>query len=177
MKKTLAILLTLMMAVCLMSVPALALADGGAAAPATDWLDVVIENALEIVTTLFVTLIGVFGVWLSSVIGKYEKFKTVNAAQKELIRMAQITVGELKQTVSDKLKAASKNGKLTGAQISELKTALVQKTKEKMSDAALDVLKAAAVDVNKLILGAGEDWIGQLNAQQGDTYNVSNVSN
>lgn len=173
MKKTLAILLSLMLVVIAMSVPAVALADNGAA-PVMDWRVVLIDNALEIVTAFVVTLIGVFGVWLTSVIGKHEKFKTVNAAQKELIRMAQITVGELKQTLADGLKAAAQNGKLTKADIARLNTKLLEKTKDKMSAAALDVLAAAAVDVNKLIIGAGEDWIGQISATVATTYNITN---
>lgn len=167
MKKTVAILIVLMLMIFVLSVPMVAMADNGATVPAVDWRATAVDTALEVAKVFAVTIIGVFGAWLTAVIGKNEKFKTVNAAQKELIRMAQISVGEIKQTVSDKYKTGNKNGKLTPAQIEELRKLLLQKTKDKMSAAALNVLTAAAVDINGLILGVGDDLIFKINSSEG----------
>lgn len=167
MKKTVAILIILMMMIFVLAVPMVSMADSGAAVPVVDWQATAVDTALEIAKVLAVTIIGVFGAWLTAVIGKNEKFKTVNAAQKELIRMAQITVGEIKQTVSDKYKIDNKNGKLTPAQVEELRDLLLKKTKDKMSVAALNVLTAAAVDINGLIIGVGDDLIFKINSSEG----------
>jgi len=177
MKKTFVLLITILTMILVMSFPMLALADSGAPEPAqaaetnapeaeTDAItNVLIENAVNIAATLVITLIGVLGVWLTNVFSRGEKLKNITAAQKELIKMAQITVGELKQTVSDKLKAAHTDGKLSKDEIKSLRADLVMKTKQKMSDPALALLEAASVDINNLILGTGDDWIDKLKTQ------------
>ena len=109
MQKKLILVLT---ALILLALPAVALADTGGTADATV-ADILIENAVNIAAAFFVALIGVFGAWLTAKLGKATQLDTVNHAQQELIKLAQITVGELKQTVVDCMKAASKDGKLT----------------------------------------------------------------
>jgi len=76
--------------------------------------------------------------------------------------MAQLTVGELQQTIVDGLKGSREDGKLTKEEISALGVALVQKTIEKMSASTHGLLDAAGVDIAALIHGAGEYWINQL---------------
>lgn len=123
---------------------------------------VLIETASQIITTLFVMLIGVLGTWLTARIGQNKKLEAINAAQQQLIACAQITVEELMQTVVADLKATREDGKLTESEIASLGHKLLVKTKEKMSDPAMNLLTAAAVDVNALIKGAGESWINAL---------------
>lgn len=121
---------------------------------------VIIENILSIVTALVLTLIGVAGAWLTAKIGKKEELATINQAQQEVFRMAQITVGELQQTIVDKLK---ENGaKLDDAQIKALNETLIEKTLEKMAAPTVNLLNAAGVDVVALITGVGEDWINAM---------------
>lgn len=124
--------------------------------------DILIEGGVQIAVTLFLTLIGVLGTWLTVKIGQREELRNINAAQQEAMDMARQTVMELQQTVVDGLKAANEDGKLTEYEIEELGNALLAKTKSKMSIAAIRVLAAAAVDIDAIIKGAGEAWINKI---------------
>ena len=157
MKKKLALVL---IALLLLALPAVALADTGG----TNAAGILIENAVEIAAAFFIALIGVFGAWLTAKLGKATQLDTVNRAQQELIKLAQITVGELKQTVVDGMKAAHTDGKLTKEEIASLGQLLFEKTAAKISASALDVLTAAQVDISALITGTAEHLIGQMKA-------------
>ena len=124
--------------------------------------EVIMENLVNIVGALLMTLIGVFGTWLTAKIAKRQELTNIAMAQAEVVRLAQITVGELQQTVVDKLKAGREDGKLTKDEITMLGKALLEKTVEKMSKPTHDLLDAAGVDIVSLIRGAGEDWIARL---------------
>ena len=126
-----------------------------------------LKYALQVAATLLITLIGVLGTWLTLQVGKNTNLKNINDAQKELIRAAKITVGELKQTVVNELKAANEDGKLTSQEIAQLRRKMVDKTLEKLSAPAYALLAAASVDVEALILGAGESWIERIKQQSG----------
>ena len=123
----------------------------------------IIETVMDVLAELIIMLIGVGGTWLTIQMGKNKYVQTINAAQKEVIAMAQVTVGELKQTVVDKLKAGHEDGKLTKDEIQKLGFDLITMTLAKLSDPTINLLKAAGVDVTALIRGAGEDWINSLN--------------
>ena len=156
-KKLILVLLALLM----LALPAVALADtGGTAGISVD--DILIENAVNITAAFFIALIGVFGAWMTAKLGKSTQLDTVNRAQQELIKLAQITVGELKQTVVDGMKAANKDGKLTKEEIAQLGQLLYEKTTAKLSASAMDVLTAAQVDISALITGTAEHLIGQM---------------
>ena len=156
-KKLILVLLALLM----LAIPAAALADTGGSVDATV-ANILIENAVNITAAFFIALIGVFGAWLTAKLGKATQLDTVNRAQQELIKLAQITVGELKQTVVDGMKAASKDGKLTKDEIAQLGQLLFEKTTAKLSASAMDVLTAAQVDISALITGTAEHLIGQM---------------
>ncbi len=156
-KKLILVLIALLMLI----VPVAALADTGGTVDATV-VTTLIENAVNIFAAFFIALIGVFGAWLTAKLGKSTQLDTVNRAQQELIKLAQITVGELKQTVVDGMKAASKDGKLSKEEIDQLGHLLFEKTTAKLSASAMDVLTAAQVDISALITGAAEHLIGQM---------------
>lgn len=124
--------------------------------------EILIETAVSVAATLLITLIGVFGAWLTVKIGKRQELASITSAQTELIELARQTVGELQQTIVDKLKAAHDDGKLTNDEITMLGTLLLEKTKAKLSAPAAKVLTAACVDINALIRGAGESLIGHM---------------
>ena len=105
-------LILVLLAFLLLTLPVVALADTGGNTDATV-AQILIENAVNIAAAFFIALIGVFGAWLTAKLGKATQLDTVNHAQQELIKLTQITVGELKQTVVDGMKAAHKDGKLT----------------------------------------------------------------
>jgi len=155
MKKT---ILLVLFALLVLVLPAVALADSGGVADdiATS---ILIENAVNIAAAFFIALIGVFGAWLTAKLGKVTQLDTVNKAQQELIKLAQITVGELKQTVVDGMKAAHTDGKLTKEEIAQLGQLLYEKTTAKLSASATDVLTAAQVDISALITGTAEHLI------------------
>ena len=94
-------------------------------------------------------------------LGKKEELAAINAAQQEVIAMAQLTVEELQQTTVAELEKAREDGKLTKAEIDMLRSLLLSRVKKKMSDHTTNLL-AAAVDLNALIRGAGESWIAEL---------------
>lgn len=123
---------------------------------------VIIETAVSVLANLAVTLIGVFGAWLLMQISKSQKLSTINTAVGELTNAAEQTVLELQQTVVDDLKAASADGKLTKEEVEVLGKKLIDGALAKMSGSAMDVLKAANVDVNAIITGAGEALIARI---------------
>ena len=158
MKKTICILFALLLVVAF---PAVAMAADGEAAPmpAVGYL---IEYGVQIAATLLITLIGVFGAWLTAKLAQKARLENINIATQEVIRAAKLTVGELQQTVVEDLKAASADGKLTESEISHLGKSLITQTLEKLSEPAYALLKAAAVDVEALIVGTAENWINKL---------------
>ena len=154
-------LILVLIALLMLALPTAALADTGGTA-GISVADILIENAVNIAAAFFIALIGVFGAWLTAKLGKSTQLDTVNRAQQELIKLAQITVGELKQTVVDGMKAAHKDGKLSKEEIAQLGHLLFEKTTAKLSASAMDVLTAAQVDISALITGTAEHLIGQM---------------
>ena len=152
-------LILVLIALLMLALPVVALADTGGTVNATE---ILIENAVNIAAAFFIALIGVFGAWLTAKLGKATQLDTVNRAQQELIKLAQITVGELKQTVVDGMKVAHKDGKLTKEEIAQLGQLLYEKTTAKLSASAMDVLTAAQVDISALITGTAEQMIGKM---------------
>ncbi|MEA4870045.1 MAG: hypothetical protein VB062_05355 [Christensenella sp.] len=128
-------------------------------------MDQLMDYGMQIATTLLITLIGVLGTYLTLQLSKSAKLKNINDAQKELIRAAKITVGELQQTLVTDLKAANEDGKLTQQEVAQLREKLLNKTTEKLSAPAYSLLAAASVDIEGLILGAGENWIERIKHQ------------
>ena len=125
---------------------------------------VVIETIVSVLANLAVTLIGVLGAWLLAQISKTQELKNINTAVEELTGAAEQTVLELQQTVVDGLKEASADGKLTRDEIERLGKLLLKGTLAKMSDSGIKVLKAANVDINAIVTGAGEALIATMKA-------------
>lgn len=123
---------------------------------------VIIETIVSVAANLAVTFIGVLGAWLLAQIGRNEKLKTISTAVEELTNAAEQTVLELQQTTVDALKAASADGKLTQDEITDLGQKLLSGALAKMSDSGIEVLKAANVDINAIVTGAGEALIAQM---------------
>ena len=124
--------------------------------------EIIITGAVNVAATLLIMLIGVLGTWLTLKIGKKQELYNISLAQQEVISLALQTVGELQQTAVDKLKASHADGKLTKDEIKQIGADLLRLTKAKMSVATEKLLEAASVDIEALIHGAAEDWIGRL---------------
>ena len=125
---------------------------------------VIFETIVSVLANLAVTLIGVAGAWLVTQIGKTQKLNTINTAVGELTNAAEQTVLELNQTVVEGLKEASADGKLTKEEIAMLGKKLLEGALAKMSDSGIGVLKAANVDINAIVKGAGEALIARIKA-------------
>lgn len=129
---------------------------------------VIIETVVSVAANVAITLIGVLGAWLVTQIAKTQQLKTINTAVGELTNAAETTVLELQQTVVNGLKEASADGKLTQKEITDLGKLLMKGALEKMSDAGINVLKAANVDINAIVTGAGEALITKLKQEKGE---------
>jgi hypothetical protein len=127
---------------------------------------VIIETIVSVLANLAITLIGVAGAWLVTQIGKNQQLNTINTAVGELTAAAEQTVLELQQTVVDGLKEASSDGKLTQEEITKLGKLLLDGTLAKMSDSGIGVLKAANVDINAIVTGAGEALIARIKQKE-----------
>lgn len=121
--------------------------------------EIIIETIVQIVATLLLTLIGVLGTWLTVQISKKAELANIAAATEEATKAAQTTVLELQQTTVEAMKAAHEDGKLTEDEIKTLRNILLSKALDKMSESAVKVLGAAGVDINAIIIGAGEAMI------------------
>ncbi len=128
-------------------------------------MEQLMDYGMQVAATLLITLIGVLGTYLTLQLSKNANLKNINDAQRELMRVAKITVGELQQTLVGELKAANADGKLTAQEIAQLRAKLLDKTMEKLSTPAYALLSAACVDVEGLILGVGESWIERIKQQ------------
>lgn len=124
--------------------------------------DILITTTAQVLCYLAITLIGVFGAWLTAKIGKKVELANINKAKDELIAAAQQTVMELQQTIVDGMKEKTADGKLTEDEIKDLGVLLLDRTKQKMSMSAIHLLEAAAVDINAMIRGAGEALINTM---------------
>lgn len=160
----LSLALLLMMVLC---VPVFA-ADTAPTTPAvvTDaatpgWVDTALPYLFEIVASFLIAMISVLAAWLSTKLAKQTHLSNISRAVDQVLQAAQITVGELQQTLVNDWKS-SQDGKLTKEQIEFLKHQLLQKTAEKLSAPAVQLLEAAKTDVNALITGAAEDWISRI---------------
>ena len=131
---------------------------------------VIIETIVSILANLAVTLIGVFGAWLMAQISKTQQLNTINTAVGELTAAAETTVLELQQTVVDGMKEASADGKLTQEEIAQLGKLLLDGTLAKMTDSAIGVLKAANVDINAIVTGAGEALIARIKQKEEQSH-------
>lgn len=157
-KKLMALMLVLLLTLVAVMLTGCTVSDETTSALASEAM----AGVLEIVASLAITLIGVGGAWLTSKLGKRAELEAINTAQQEVIKMAQQTVAELQQTMVENLKAASADGKLTGEEIQALGAALIKKTEEKMCEPTTQLLRAASVNIQALIQGAGEAWIAKL---------------
>lgn len=130
-------------------------------------IDIIIANAVEVTASLLMMLLGLLGTWLSLKMAKQQELKALSGAANQAVAMARLTVDELQQTVVDGIKADRADGRLTKQEVSMLSRQLLDKTMEKMSAPAVELLEAAKVDLKALIQGAGEAWIREMQEREG----------
>lgn len=121
-----------------------------------------ISSVLSVVAQLAVAGLSVGLTWCVTRIAKTEKFKSISEVLTQLSTTVEDTVGELQQTVVDGLKAAASDGKLTPEEVSALNAKLLELVKAKMAQPAIDLLSAAQIDINALIIGMAESAIKKM---------------
>ena len=126
--------------------------------------DVIIENIVRIVAALLMMLISVGGAYLTSLIARNEKLKSIGTATQQVIDAAIQTTGELQQTVVNDLKAASADGKLSESDIQMLYHDVIDLTLDKLSMPTVNLLNSVGADIEAIIHGATEDWINTIKA-------------
>lgn len=125
-------------------------------------VQVIVENLLEIVSAVVISLIGILGAWVTTKLAKNKDLENVAKATEEVQLVAEKTVRELQQTMVEGFKEANADGKLTKEEISMLNKALLDKTMADMSVPAIKVLNAAGVDISALITTFGESIIQKI---------------
>ena len=123
------------------------------------YFDTIIDAVVRVLTAVLLALISAGSAWLLRKIG--DKFQTANIrnALEDVIRITQITVGELQQTIVEGLKAAHEDGKLTETEIKALQETLLNHVSERLSAPTCSLIESAGIDLESLIKGAAEDWI------------------
>ena len=121
--------------------------------------DTLMEAAVRVLTALVLALISVGGTWLLQKLGQRVEARNVRNAVEEVIRIAELTVGELQQTLVEGMKAAHKDGKLTQGEIAELQGKLLDHVVMRISTPTCHVIESAGIDLESLIQGAAENWI------------------
>lgn len=144
----------------------IAAALGGCAAMEDETVNAIameaISSVLSVVAQLAVAGLSVGLTWCVTRIAKTEKFKSISEVLTQLSTTVEDTVGELQQTVVDGLKAAASDGKLTQEEVSALNAKLLELVKAKMAQPAIDLLSAAQIDINALIIGMAESAIKKM---------------
>ena len=128
--------------------------------------EVLIEVGTQVLFEILMLIVGVVFAYLGKLISKSKQLEHIAVATDELEKVVKIVVGDLQQTVVDGLKEASKDGKLTEAEISELGKQLVQKVGEQISAPAAKTLYAAGIDVENMIHSIAEAYIARIKREE-----------
>ena len=124
--------------------------------------DVIIENIVRIVAALLMMLISVGGAYLTSLIARNEKLKSIGMATQQIVDAALQTAGELQQTMVNDMKEASADGKLSKEDIATLGRDVVELTLLKLSQPTKDLINSAGGDIEAIIHGATEAWLEEI---------------
>lgn len=124
--------------------------------------DVIIENIVRIVAALLMMLISVGGAYLTSLIARNEKLKSIGMATQQIVDAALQTAGELQQTMVNDLKEASVDGKLSKEDIEILGRDVVELTLLKLTQPTKDLINGAGGDIEAIIHGATEAWLEEI---------------
>ena len=124
--------------------------------------DVIIENIVRIVAALLMMLISVGGAYLTSLIARNEKLKSIGMATQQIVDAALQTAGELQQTMVNDMKEASADGKLSKEDIATLGRDVVELTLLKLTQPTKDLINGAGGDIEAIIHGATEAWLEEI---------------
>ena len=125
------------------------------------FMNTFLQYIAEIIAVLVVTALGIFGTWLLNKLKQKKGLENIALATEQVLDASQKTVLELQQTLVEGWKRAQ-NGKLTEAQIEELKTKVIEITMKKLAQPTLNLLTAAKVDVLAMITSSAEAYVLEL---------------
>lgn len=120
-----------------------------------------INYAIEIVSLVIITGIGVLGSMLLNKLTQNKKLKNITIATGQLISAAQETVLELQQTMVYAWKE-NQSGKLTEEQKELLQAQLLEVTLAKLTEPTLKLLAGSKADILTMITSAAESYIQQM---------------
>lgn len=129
--------------------------------------EAIMEAVVRVLTALVLALISVGGTWILRKIGDRVQTANIRRAVEDVIRITQMTVGELQQTVVEGLKAAHEDGKLTETEVKALQETLLNHVAERLSDPVCNLIEGAGIDIESVIQGAAEDWINSMKSVYG----------
>ena len=127
---------------------------------------VLIEQTVTTVARILEALALAYGAWALEKFGKNKKLQNLTLANQELCKIVKQTVRELNQTIVNKLKEESPDGKLTQEQISALNEELLALVKLKTDEATIAMIKASGADLDALITGQCEAYLDMLKTRQ-----------
>lgn len=123
---------------------------------------VAVEAGIGIVAKFLEGLLAIAGAFLLNNLSKSTKLKNTATALENLLTITRQTVGELQQVFVDDWKRENKDGKLTPAQIENLKSELLRLVYLKLDKETKDLIIAAGSDIDAIITGEAESFINKL---------------
>lgn len=124
--------------------------------------EVIIEVTVKVMGAIVMGVLGVVFAYLGKLAGKSKKLDHISAAMCELEKVVKTVVGDLQQTVVEKLKADSEDGKLTPDEIESLGSMLLYKVANQLSVPAGETITAAGIDLENAIHSIAEAYIEKI---------------
>lgn len=124
--------------------------------------EVIIEVAVQVIGAILLGVVSVVFAYIGKWMGKTKKLEMVSAAMDELERTVKAVVGDLEQTVVEKLKANAVDHKLSRTDIEYLGQELIARVADQLSFPAAQALSAAGCDVESMIHSIAEAFIAEI---------------
>lgn len=124
--------------------------------------EAIIEVAVQVIVAILLGVVSIAFAYIGKWMGKTKKLETVATAMDELERTVKSVVGDLQQTMVDKLKEASENHKLSPADIEYIGQELIKRVADQLSLPAANALNAAGCDIESMIHSMAESFISKI---------------
>lgn len=121
--------------------------------------NVIIDSTAQVVAILLAAFFAYVLNYLRVFVADKLKMQTLALAIGQLGEAIGATVAELQQTLVDDLKAAAEDGKLDEDEIKMLSERLIAGTMDKLSEPAIECVKAAGIDIVAYIEQVAEAFI------------------
>lgn len=131
----------------------------------TNFANVLIEALVPVAVQIIVGVVGILGALLIGELRKIKSLQHVTEAVEMLQAAVVDTVYANQQILVDNLKAAAADGKLTPEEIDMLQARTIERVKAKIGPAAANVITAAGIDINQLILDSAEAVVREIKTE------------